>query len=79
MKMWTDNYVNKDFYQWAIVLKGNGSEPLGTISVVGQNEKLDIVHIGYCIVSSWWNKGITSEGLKGIIPFLFDQGKSEPD
>ena len=60
-------------------MKENGNEPLGTISVVGQNEKSDIVHIGYCIGSAWWNKSITSDALKGIIPFLFDQGKSEPD
>jgi len=72
MKMWVDNYVNKDFYQWAIILKDNGNEPIGTISVVDENEKLNIVHIGYCIGSAWWNKGITSEAFKGIIPFLFD-------
>ena len=75
MKMWTDNYVNKDCYQQAIVLKENGNEPLGTISVVGQNEKSDIVHIGYCIGSAWWNKSITSDALKELFRFSLTKAK----
>ena len=72
---WINNYEKKDFYQWAIVLKEYGDEPIGTISIVDKNEKLDIVHIGYCIGSKWWNKGITSEAFLGIIPFLFNEVK----
>lgn len=74
LNRWIKSYVNKNFYQWAIVLRELG-EPIGTISVVDQNEKLDIVHIGYCIGSKWWNKGITSEAFAGIIPFLFEKVK----
>lgn len=70
---WIESYKDKDFYQWAIVLKELGDEPIGTISVVGQNERLDKVHIGYCIGSKWWHQGITSEAFMGIIPFLFDE------
>lgn len=29
---WTDNYSDNKFYQWAIVLKENEEEPIGTIS-----------------------------------------------
>ncbi|MEG0549324.1 MAG: GNAT family N-acetyltransferase [Coprobacillus sp.] len=72
MSIWIDNYINKDFYQWAIVLKEN-NEPIGTISVVDQDEKLNLVHIGYCIGAKWWNKGITSEAFSAIISFLFEQ------
>ena len=75
LKEWITAYQNKDFYQWAIVFKQNGDEPIGTISVVDQNEKIDIVHIGYCIGRKWWNQGITSEAFSGIIPFLFDEVK----
>ena len=70
-----DNYKKKDFYQWAIVLKEYGNEPIGTISIVDKNERLDIVHIGYCIGSKWWNQGITTEAFLGIIPFLFNEVK----
>ena len=69
---WIDLYDNPDFYQWAIVLKELG-EPIGTISVVEKNDELDIVHIGYCIGSAWWGKGITTEAFRAIIPFLFDE------
>lgn len=72
---WINNYEKKDFYQWAIVLKEYGNEPIGTISIVDKNERLDIVHIGYCIGSKWWNKGITTEAFLGIIPFLFNEVK----
>lgn len=76
IKSWIDLYKNKDFYQWAIVLKEMGDEPIGTISVVDMNNRLDIVHIGYCIGSRWWNKGIVTEAFQGIIPFLFDEVKA---
>lgn len=47
---WIDLYKDDSFYQWAIELK-DIHEPIGTISVVGQDEKTDKVHIGYCIGS----------------------------
>ena len=69
---WIKEYENPDFYQWAIELKELG-EPIGTISVVEQNDKLDIVTIGYCIGSKWWHQGYTSEAFAAIIPFLFEE------
>lgn len=69
---WTAAYEAPDFYQWAIELKALG-EPIGSISVVEQNEQLDILHIGYCIGARWWRQGITSEAFAAILPFLFDE------
>lgn len=46
---WVKLYSNDTFYQWAIVVKDNGNEPIGTISVVNMNEEIAMVHIGYCI------------------------------
>lgn len=74
-KKWIDSYENDDFYQWAITFKENDEEPIGTISVVDKNEKLNSVNIGYCVGSKWWHQGITSEAFSGIIPFLFDEVK----
>lgn len=70
VKSWVDGYQNSDFYQWAIVPKSLG-EPIGTISAVGLNERLNIVHIGYCIGSRWWCQGFTSEAFAAVIPFFF--------
>lgn len=69
---WVKNSEKDDFYQWAIELRKIG-EPIGTISVVGINERLDILHIGYCIGSKWWRQGITSEAFAAVIPFLFEE------
>lgn len=70
---WIEEYKkNKDFYQWAIVPK-DLNEPIGTISVVDMNERVDMVHIGYCIGSKWWRNGYMSEAFSRIIPFLFEE------
>lgn len=74
LRHWIKSYQNPDFYQWAIEFKELG-EPIGTISAVDKNERLAIVHIGYCIGSKWWHQGITSEAFAAIIPFFFNEVK----
>lgn len=70
--MWLNSYANENYYQWAIVLKETG-EPIGSISAVNMNEDLSMVHIGYCIGKLWWHQGITSEALKALITFFFEE------
>ncbi|MBQ9251404.1 MAG: GNAT family N-acetyltransferase [Clostridia bacterium] len=72
LKSWTESYSAKDYYQWAIVLKENGNEPIGSISVVGMNNDIGMIHIGYCLGRPWWHQGIMSESLKAVIDFFFD-------
>lgn len=76
IKTWVDSYAESNFYCWAIVLKDGKDESIGIISVVDQNEEIDMMHIGYCIGSRWWNQGIISEAFSAIIPFLFEQVKA---
>lgn len=71
MNEWVSRSADPEFYQWAIVSK-DVNEPIGTISVVDRNEALGIFHIGYCIGSKWWHKGITSEAFSAVIHFLFE-------
>lgn len=66
-------YSNKNYYHRGIILKENGNEPVGDIAVVNMNEKISMAHIGYCIGKAWWHQGITSEALKAVIDFLFDE------
>jgi ribosomal-protein-alanine N-acetyltransferase len=73
LKDWTSQYINKDFYHWAITMKNNRDEPIGSISVVNKNDKIKMVHIGYSIGRKWWNKGITSEALAALIAFFFNE------
>ena len=69
---WIREYDNPAFYQWAIVSKSL-QEPIGTISVVDLNEITDTLHIGYCIGQKWWHHGYSSEALRTIMPYLFQE------
>lgn len=62
----------KDYYQWAIVLKEHGTDPIGSISVVSMNDTVELVHIGYCLGKKWWHMGIMSEALKATMDYFFD-------
>ena len=70
---WAASYENDRYYQWAIVLKENGDEPIGSISAVEIKDELDLVQFGYCIGRPWWHRGITSEALGALIQFFFTQ------
>lgn len=67
-----ENYKNKNYYDWAIVLK-DINQPIGSIGCVELKEDIKAVHIGYCIGKKWWHQGITSEALKAVIDFFFDK------
>ena len=69
---WLGDYEKENYYQWMIVLKELG-EPIGSISVVRQNERVEEAEIGYCIGSRWWNKGLVSEALAAVIEYLFEE------
>lgn len=69
---WLKEYSDEKYYQWAIVLKANGNEPIGDISVGQMNEDISMVHIGYCLGRAWWRRGIMSEALKAVTDFMFD-------
>lgn len=75
LREWLFSYQNSSFYQWAIVPK-DLNEPIGSISVVGMDEKTETMEIGYCIGRKWWHQGITAEALKAVVDFLFDQVKA---
>ena len=58
---WNDNYKANNYYQWAIILREDEYlGPIGTISVNRLDEHINMAHLGYCIGSQWWHKGITS-------------------
>ncbi len=73
LKEWINEYKNENYYNWAITIKENGDEPIGSIGAVDINERINMVHIGYCISKKWWNKGITSEALKALIKYFFEE------
>ena len=72
LDLWVSEYEKPNYYQWMIVLKELG-EPIGSISVVRQNDRVEEAEIGYCIGSRWWHKGIVSEALAAVIKYLFEE------
>lgn len=68
---WVKNYEKPEYYQWAITVKENGSDPIGSIAVVEYEETVAKMHIGYCIGRAWWHRGIMTEALGGVMEYLF--------
>ena len=73
LEEWIACYSKTDYYQWAIVLKEHGSDPIGSIAAVHRNDDIDMIHIGYCLGKAWWHRGIMSEALKAAMDFFFDK------
>ena len=69
---WVRSYSDNRYYQWAIVLK-DINEPVGSIAAVKVIDDLEMVEIGYCIGRKWWHQGITSEAMKAVMDFFFDE------
>jgi ribosomal-protein-alanine N-acetyltransferase len=69
---WINNYRKPDFYQWAIILKENGSEPIGSIGGFDGNDQIGKIEIGYCMGRKWWGSGIMTEALGAAMWYLFD-------
>lgn len=61
-------------YQWAVILKENGDEPIGSIGAVRLDDDTRMAHIGYCIGRRWWNQGVMSRALQAVIDYMFSQG-----
>ncbi len=69
---WMGAYSSADYYQWMIVPK-DLNQPIGSISVVSHNDRMEKAEVGYCIGRRWWHQGIMSEALQAVIDFLFDE------
>lgn len=72
LSSWVPQYQQPSYYNWAMVLKETG-QPIGSIGAVEQRDDIGMVHIGYCIGRKWWNQGYTSEALRELIRFFFEQ------
>ncbi|MBQ6719671.1 MAG: GNAT family N-acetyltransferase [Oscillospiraceae bacterium] len=70
LEVWTNQYDDKTFYQWAIELKKLG-QPIGSISVVNHDDNVEMAEIGFCIGKNWWGQGIMTEAFQAVIDFLF--------
>ena len=72
LNIWLESYEKPDFYQWAIVLK-ELKQPVGSISVVNLDHRVDMAEIGYCIGKPWWGRGIMPEAMAAVMRYLFEE------
>ena len=70
LEKWLVEYEKDSYYQWMIVLREIG-EPIGSISVVRRNDRVEEAEIGYCIGRAWWRRGIMTEALTAVTDYLF--------
>lgn len=71
-----EGYVNDsardNYYHWCIVLKET-NEAVGSIGAFRLYDDLKLFEIGYCIGKKFWNKDITTEAMKALIKFFFEE------
>lgn len=72
LNIWIPQYADNTFYQWAIELK-ELREPIGSISVVNFDDRVDMVEIGFCIGKAFWGQGIMTEAFRAVIDYLFGE------
>lgn len=72
LSLWLQNYLDNNYYNWAIVYKET-SKVIGSIAVVKLNEGTESADVGYCMSRALWGNGIMPEALKAVITFLFDE------
>ena len=63
---------NPLFFQWAIELKSI-REPIGSISAMHVDERVESAELGWCIGKDWWGQGIMPEAGAAVIAYLFDE------
>jgi len=66
------NYKRDNYYDWTMELKASG-QIIGNIRVNHQLEGIQSMEIGCVMGRSWWNYGYSTEALRGLIKFLFEE------
>ena len=68
-----DRYEKGDYcFDWVVELKST-HEPIGDIEAVNVSKKDNLVEMGDCYGSSYWNKGYATEALKAFIDYMFSE------
>lgn len=70
---WIKNYSKEDFYQWSICKLND--ESIGSITLMNVDVSKKSAFVGYCIGRKYWNKGYTSEALKLILKYAFEEAR----
>ncbi|WP_313341083.1 GNAT family N-acetyltransferase [Sedimentibacter sp.] len=69
---YVDDYERDNYYHWCIVLKET-NEVIGGIGAFRLFDDLKLFEVGYVVGKRFWNKGITTEALKTLLKFFFEE------
>lgn len=65
------DYSKKSRIKWGIFPKSLENTLVGIIEAMDFNQKINMVSIGYYLAEEYWGKGIATESVSTVIPFLF--------
>ncbi|HEL2254152.1 TPA: GNAT family N-acetyltransferase [Streptococcus suis] len=66
------SYSQEKTYRWVIELKEN-QQPIGDISVVSLDERVQAAELGWVLGSKWWGQGYMPEALEAVTHFLLEE------
>lgn len=72
MEKWKESYESSMSYKWLVIEK-KSNEVIGSITAVKVDDINNVVELGYCYGSKWWNMGYATEALKKVIKFFFEK------
>ena len=68
---WIDDQRNPPNFHWAVTLRSTG-KVFGSIGIAVVNATDRFGEIGYCIAKQMWNQGYTTEALRRVLEFGFE-------
>ena len=75
VKTWQENFQQKKAIRWAICLKDNPNQLIGSCGFHNFSSEHFRAEIGYELHPAFWQQGITTEAVSAIISFGFDTYK----
>lgn len=66
-------YDNQEPEAFAICLKTNPSEMLGTVGTWWDSKRSQCMEMGYALSEEYWNKGIITEAANEVIRYCFEE------
>jgi ribosomal-protein-alanine N-acetyltransferase len=68
------DFRKKARIKWGIALKENESKLIGIIEAMDFDHKVNKVTIGYFLHPDYWHKGFSTEAVRNLVRFLFEDG-----
>ncbi|MDR2274748.1 MAG: GNAT family N-acetyltransferase [Sphingobacterium sp.] len=75
IKTWQDNFIKKEAIRWAICLKDNPDQLIGSCGFHNFSTEHFRAEIGYELHPDFWQQGLMTEAISTIISFGFENYK----